>query len=97
MSEDVIRFINVLLCTAAFGGLLWRLIGRFTVSFTMARIVVGLLAALELIVALGTARAAALGVPLNEAQYAITVHALIVLAVVAYWPRLLPPSWTPRK
>lgn len=97
MSEDVLRFINVVLCTAAFAGLLWRLVGRWQVSFRMARIIVMLLAALELIVALGTARAAALDVPLNEAQYAISGHALVVLVVVVLWPRLLPRSWTPRK
>lgn len=97
MSEDVIRGINVVLCTAAFAGLLWRLVGRWEVSFRMARIVVTLLAVLELIVALGTARAAALNVPLNEAQYAITAHALVTLTVVGLWPRLLPASWTPRR
>lgn len=97
MSEDLIRLINVALCTAAFAGLLWRLVGRWEVSFRMARIIVTLLAVLELIVALGTARAAALDVPLNEAQYAISVHALITLGVVVLWPRLLPRSWTPRK
>lgn len=94
---ELLRFVNVMLCTAAFGGLVWRLLGRWQVSFTMARIVVILLASLELIVALGTARRAALGGPLNEAQYAVMVHALIVLAVVALWPRLLPQSWTPHK
>ena len=89
---ETVRLINVILCTAAFGGLMYRLVGRFLVTYPLARCVVGLFAALELIVALGTARRATLGGPLNEAQYFVMGHAVITLIVVVMWVRLIPEN-----
>lgn len=85
---DVMRMINMLLCTLVFAGLAWRWIGRWLVSWPLARWVVGLWATLELIVALGTAARAAIGGPFNPVQYVITVHALISLVVIAFWPKM---------
>lgn len=87
--HSALLHLNAILCTVAFAGLLWRLIGRWPLSYPLARIIVVLFAALELIVALGTARRAALDAPFNEAQYAILLHAVVTLFVVVVWPRLL--------
>ena len=85
---DAIRFVSVLLCTAVVAGLLWRMIGRWSLSFPLGRAVVALWAALELIVALGTAARAQLGGPFSPAQYLIIGHSLASLALIVYWPRL---------
>lgn len=94
MTEDVIRFINVMLCAAAFGGLVWRLLGRWECSSWLVRGAVSLLAALELIVAMATAIAGQQHLPLNPTQYAITVHALLVIGLAAWWPL---PDQPPKK
>lgn len=86
--ESLIRNANAILCTLVFAGLLWRMIGRWALSYPLGRVAVALFAALELIVALGTANRAAIGGPFNPAQYAITVHALVSLVLIAVWPRL---------
>lgn len=87
-----LREFNALLTTVVFAGLLWRLIGRWPLSSWLSRCVLMLFAAIELIVALSTARAAALGAPFNEGQYAITVHSAATLLVIVAWPRLLDPT-----
>lgn len=89
---DTIRVINMLLCTAAAGGLIWRFIGRWMISWPLAKWVVGLFAALEFIVALGTAFRAAAGGPFNPVQYIITIHALLTLLIIAIWPSLSKPN-----
>lgn len=88
-SADLIRHINAALCTIAFAGLLWRLIGRWTLSFPLARLLVALFATLELIVALASARRAQIGGPLNEAIYLIMAHAIVTIVVIILWPRLM--------
>ena len=85
---DTIRMVNMLLCIAAAGGLVWRFIGRWMISWPLARWVVGLFAALEFIVAMGTAYRAAAGGPFNPVQYVITVHALTTLCIVVIWPSI---------
>lgn len=85
---DVIRLVNMLLCTAAAGGLLWRLIGRWMISWALAKWVVSLFAALEFLVAIGTAYRAAAGGPFNPVQYIITIHAILTLAIIAIWPQI---------
>lgn len=92
MSDQVVelyRFINVVLTSAAFGGLVWRLVGRWTLSYMLAKIVVALLAVAELLFAVAVARQAALGNEINEASFGITLHALAILWVVIWWPWLL--------
>lgn len=84
---DVTRILNMLLCTAVFAGLVWRLIGRWVISWPLAKWVVGLWAALEFIVALGIAARTAIGGPFNPIQFAIMVHCLVSLVVIAVWPR----------
>lgn len=84
----LVRHISAVVCIVAFGMTLWRLFGRWRQSGVLLRWVAGLLAALELVVACATARAAALQAPLNEAQYAIIAHALVVVFVMTRWRRL---------
>lgn len=80
---------TAILCTAAFAGLLWRLLGRWTLyPNRLARIALALFAVLELIVAMGAARAAALEHPLDQVQYLILAHAGVTLAVIALWPHI---------
>lgn len=89
MMVDLLRALNVLLCSAVFGGLLWRLIGRYSVSFPLARWITGLFATLEFIVAMGTAFRAAVGGPFNPIQFVITVHCIVTLMVIWKWPTLM--------
>lgn len=86
---DVLRAFNVFLCTAVFAGLLWRMVGRWTLSWPLARWVTGLFAALELILALGIAYRARAGGPFNPVQYLVVLHSLVSLGVVWAWPRLM--------
>lgn len=81
--------LNYVLCALAFAGLVWRLVGRWSLSYTLGKVIVSLFTVLELIVAIATARRAALGGPFNEAQYAIMLHAVAVIALVVLWPWLL--------
>lgn len=80
--------LSAFLSIVAFGGLLWRIFGRLGASRTVVTIVTGLLAALEFIVALGTARRAALGGELNEAHWFILAHTVVVLWLVVEWDRI---------
>lgn len=86
---DVLAQANAVLSTAAFAGLLWRLFGRWPMMTRFATIIVGLLASLELIVAMAVARRAALGGEFNEVQLLILAHTVATLAVVATWPALV--------
>lgn len=80
--------LNMLLCTAAAGGLFWRLIGRWMISWPLAKWVVGLFTVLELIVAFASAYRAAAGGSFNPVQYFITAHALTTLVIIAIWPKI---------
>lgn len=82
------RHVSALLCILAFAGLVWRLVGRLNASRTLVSALTALLAALELIVALGSARRAAIGGPFNEAQWFVLAHAVVVLVIVATWDRI---------
>lgn len=88
----VIRHVTALLCILAFAGLMWRLLATLGATRTLVSAVTALLAVLELVVGLGAARRAALGGPVNEALYAILVHAVLVLALVIAWNRLPNPA-----
>lgn len=96
---ELLRHVNVYLTGLVFAGLVWRLLGCWPIAYPLAKWVCGLLAALYLLIALGTARAAAGHFPVNEVQLLVTLHALFTLGVVIAWPRLLdhPPSRLPRK
>lgn len=87
-AQEVVTQANAVLCTLAFTGLVWRLVGQWPVTRPFARTIVLLLASLELFVALGSARRAALGGEFNEVFVALLVHAVATLVVVAIWPRL---------
>lgn len=87
---ELLRHVNVFLTMLVFAGLVWRLVGRWTLSFRLGRLVTTLFALLYLFISLGTARAAAGNFPVNEIQVLIGLHALATLAVIATWPRLLP-------
>lgn len=86
---DVVRHVSALLCLLAFGGMMWRLIGWWDVLRPLSRYGLTLFAVLLLIVGLGSARRAALGGPLNEAQLFIILHAVATLVFLAAWPRLV--------
>lgn len=87
--QQLVYQITAVACMGAFAGLLWRLIGRWPVSYPLARTVVGLFAALEFIVALAVTRRAALGGEWNEATALVLIHGVITCGVVIFWPWLL--------
>lgn len=89
LAVDLVELATTLMCAAAFGGLVWRLIGRWPTSYPLARLIVALFALLELLVALAVARRAAIGGEFNEIELVILLHAVFTVVVVAFWPRLL--------
>lgn len=84
-----VRHLSAALTTLAFAGLLWRLVGKGDLLLPLGRLIVALLTVAELLFALGTARRAVIGGPLNEAQYVVIVHAVAILVVILAWDRLL--------
>ena len=81
--------LNVALCTLAVAGLLWRLIGRWSLSYALGRAVVSLFTVAMLVIALATAVRAKIGGPFNDAQWVVLLLAVSTLALVGAWPWLL--------
>jgi hypothetical protein len=89
---DTLRLINTLTGCAAFGLLVYRLVGRWQGTSWLSRIVVALLAAAELVLGLGAARAAQIHATFNELAWAVLGVNVATCVVGIVWHRLLDPS-----
>jgi len=90
-----VRFANALLGLAAFGLLVWRLVGRWPLSDWLDRSVLIMLGSAVLVLSLGAARAAQLGVRFNELAWAALVVNVGTVVVGVLWHRLR--RWPRRK
>lgn len=83
------RDLSASIGTIALALLVWRTIGLWPLMTVALRISSILLALLVFICALGTARAASLGAPFNELQYALVAHYFLTITTSIFGPRLV--------
>jgi hypothetical protein len=90
-----------LVTSVAAGMILWRLVGRWPVTYPLARMVVALWLLVELIVAVALALRVDLGGPPNPAVWGFLAHSVITIVLCAFWPRLIelegPGLWGRRR
>ncbi len=90
--EGWVRLGNALLGCAAFGLLVFRLVGRWPGMSWLSRSVVTLLAGAVLVLGLGSARAAQLNLPFNDLGWAALVVNVGAVLVGLVWQRWLDPT-----